>query len=142
MNDSIKAVLLQQLKRHEGLRLKPYRCTEGKLTIGYGRNLDDVGVTDTEAEQLLLHDVDDVLAKLQRLPTFCELDEARQAIIANMCFQLGFAGVMQFRKMWAALAGRDYSMAAIQMLDSRWAKQTPNRARELAKLMREGGGDA
>lgn len=139
MNDStIKAVLLPQLKRHEGLRLKPYRCTKGKLTIGYGRNLDDVGITDAEAEQLLLNDVAKVLDQLQRVPTFCELDEARQAIIANMCFQLGYSGLMQFRNMWAALQEHDYQRAADEMLDSRWARQTPNRANELADLMREG----
>ena len=142
MTQSVKDILLPQLKRHEGLRLKPYHCTEGRLTIGYGRNLDDVGITDAEAEQMLMNDAAKVLDQLQRVPTFCELDETRQAIIANMCFQLGYSGLMKFSNMWAALQERDYSRAANEMLDSRWAKQTPNRANELAAMMREGAGDA
>ncbi|WP_036591240.1 glycoside hydrolase family protein [Oceanospirillum maris] len=138
MSQSVKDVLLPQLKAHEGLRLKPYRCTEGKLTIGVGRNLEDRGITEDEALYLLANDVDDVLKRLQEVSVFNQLDTARQAVLANMAFQLGFSGLSKFRRMWAALETEHYDQAAMEMMNSRWAVQTPNRAYQLSVMMREG----
>lgn len=138
MNQSLKDLLLPQLMQDEGLRLKPYRCTEDKLTIGVGRNLEDRGITEDEARYLLANDVDDVLGQLAQVRIFHQQNTARQAVLANMTFQLGFAGVLAFRRMWAALDAEDFDQAAEEMLDSRWAIQTPNRAQRLAAIMREG----
>jgi lysozyme len=66
------------------------------------------------------------------------LDEIRQTALANMCFNIGFYGLMGFRKMWLALSRHDYTEAARQMLDSRWARQVGYRADELAQIMRTG----
>lgn len=131
-------LLRSQLERHEGLRLKPYRDTVGKLTIGIGRNLDDVGISPEEAELMLDNDIDKVLRQLSDVDEYNTLGPARQTVLANMCFNLGFRGLLGFRRMWAAIARGDYSEAARQMLDSRWAHQVGYRAQELAKIMRTG----
>ena len=60
--------MIRQLALHEGLRLKPYKCTSGALTIGYGRNLDARGITEAEAEMMLSHDIDDFQDRLLRDP--------------------------------------------------------------------------
>ena len=81
--------LLDQLIRHEGLRLKPYRCTAGKLTIGVGRNLDDNGITRKEAQSLLANDVNRAEAEVMRIvPQFHALDEVRQAVLIDMLFNV------------------------------------------------------
>ncbi|SOB60621.1 Lysozyme [Pseudodesulfovibrio profundus] len=130
--------LTEQLKRHEGLRLKPYRCTAGKLSIGFGRNLDDKGINEGEAETMLWRDVAEARALLERHSGFLRLDEVRQAVLINMCFNLGISRLMQFQKMWRAISYEDWEQAAAEMLDSRWAKQVGDRATELAAQMKSG----
>ena len=127
------------IKHHEGFRSRAYRCTAGKLTIGYGRNIQDNGITRDEAEQLLMNDVGDVRRTLiQNLLFWEQLDRVRQTVLVDMCFNLGWPKFSQFRKMINALALRDYSLAATEMLQSRWAKQVPNRAGRLIKMMSTG----
>ena len=129
----------QMIKRHEGLRLKPYRDTVGKLTIGYGRNLEDVGISLEEAELMLEHDLDRAIqAAREVIPGFDELDEVRQAVLVDMAFNLGRAGLGGFRRCRAALALGDFERAASEMLDSLWARQVGRRAEELAEMMRSG----
>ncbi len=131
--------LHETLIRHEGLRLKPYRDTVGKLTIGIGRNLDDVGITREEAMMLLNHDI----AKVQRevknaFPWFSDLNRVRKNVVLNMVFNLGLPRFRQFKKAIAAIRGKRWDEAAKQMLDSRWARQVGRRARELARMMKSG----
>ena len=131
--------IIKMLIRHEGLRLKPYKDSVGKLTIGVGRNLDDKGITKEEAIHLLLNDIYDTMSDLDRtLPWWRGLDEVRKAILINMCFNLGLPRLMTFRKMLKALEDRNYELAAKEMLDSKWAKQVGNRAIELSEMMRTG----
>ena len=129
---------IEQLKRHEGLKLKPYRCTAGKLTIGYGHNLDDKGITKAQAEEMLLSDMCEVEERLHRAGFLRGLNDARKAVLINMAFQLGFNGLSKFRNMLAAVQSEQYVLAASEMLDSLWAKQTPNRAKELSEQMLTG----
>lgn len=130
--------LRDMLKRHEGKRPHPYRCTAGKLTIGYGRNLDDKGLSIPEMEYLLDNDIAEVLGGLSlSLPCWDELSEVRKAALADMCLNLGLAGFLKFKKMIRALEDRNYKLAAKEMLASRWASQVGNRANELAFMMRE-----
>lgn len=125
------------LKRDEGLRLKPYRDTVGKLTIGYGRNLDDVGITEDEAEYMLEGDIEHVLEQLDRtLPWWNDLNESRKRALVNMAFNLGIGGLLKFKKMLAALKAGDYEHAAVEALDSRWAKQVGQRADRIAELLK------
>ena len=129
-----------QLVRHEGLRLKPYRCTAGKLTIGIGRNLDDCGITESEAYIMLINDIMNCEKQLQaRIPdTYNGLDEVRKSVLLNMCFNLGISGLLGFKNTLAFVKAGDWERAANNMLVSRWAKQVGRRAIELSELMRKG----
>lgn len=126
------------IKRHEGLRLKPYRCTEGKLTIGYGRNIEDNGISLYEAEQMLYNDIQKCYTDLEKIPCWKRLDEVRKAVLLDMCFNIGITRLKTFKKMLAALELGAYNRAAKEMLDSKWAKQVKSRATELADIMVKG----
>jgi len=134
-------LLIQQLRRHEGVRLKPYRCPAGKLTIGVGRNLEDVGISPMESDILLGNDVERVMRETQGLVSVAAMNAmggTRRCVLYNMVFNMGRGAVTQFRKMLSALEALDYKEAAAQMLDSRWAKQVGDRAMELAEQMKDG----
>ena len=126
------------IKKHEGFRAKPYLDSVGKLTIGYGRNLTDNGISRYEAEEMLAADVQNCYADCARLPGWNTLSPARQAVLLDMCYNLGIIRLKSFHKMWAALALADYAAAAREMLDSRWARQVNTRAVELAEIMKTG----
>ena len=131
--------LRDSLLRYEGIRLKPYRCTQGRLTIGIGRNLDDVGISSEEAHLMLDNDIKRVKADADReLIWFDALDEVRQYVVLLMLFQLGPTTFRKFRRFIRAMDRQDYEIAAKEMLASDWAKQTPARAQELAMLMLRG----
>lgn len=126
--------LTRTLKVHEGLELKPYRCTADKLTIGVGRNLEDVGITEAEADFLLSNDIQRVVAALDvRIPWWNNLPIGKRVVLASMAFQLGIGGLMQFRKFLAAAERGDDDDAIAQMKDSRWYRQTPKRVDQLIK---------
>jgi lysozyme len=138
--DAVSLSLLQkQLVLHEGVRLKPYRCTAGRLTIGIGRNLDDVGISQEEALGLLRGDIARAIAAVRvELPWIDRLDDIRQRVLVDMCFNLGIDGLLAFKQTLAAVASGDYDRAATEMLNSRWAAQVGERARRLARMMRTG----
>ena len=126
------------IKKHEGLRLKPYKCTAGKLTIGYGRNLEDNGISRYEADQMLFSDIQKCYTELVKLPFWNQLNEARKAVLLDMCYNLGITRMKTFKKMLAALEVGAYNRAAKEMLDSKWAFQVKTRATELAEIMKTG----
>lgn len=130
----------EQLVRHEGLRLKPYRCTAGKLTIGIGRNLDDCGISQSEAYVMLINDIMNCEKQLQsKIPNIYNgLDEVRKSVLLNMCFNLGINGLLCFKNTLAFVKAGDWERAANNMLASKWAKQVGRRAIELSELMRKG----
>jgi Phage-related lysozyme (muraminidase) len=134
-----KEDLIEQLIDHEGLKLKPYECTAGKLTIGVGRNLEDRGISDDEAEYLLHNDIEIVERELlEAQPLVSMLDAVRQRVLVDMGFNLGTPTLMKFQKMWDAVEDEDWEEASAQMLDSRWAKQVGRRAVRLADAMKTG----
>ena len=130
--------LIAQLKRHESLELKPYKCTSGKLTIGVGRNLEDIGITEQEAELLLLNDIGRVKQELVNDQWYMDLDPVRKAVIENMSFNLGYPTLKKFQNMIASISEGDYETASKEMLNSRWSKQVGQRSIELAEQMRTG----
>ncbi len=141
--------LKKQLIRHEGLKLKPYRCTAGKLTIGVGRNLDDRGVSNSEAMYMLDNDIELAINELtSKEPVFGTLDEVRQRVLVDMHFNLGYARLKGFKNFWAAIARRDWKTAAFEMLNnktaagvvtpSKWAIDVGPRALRLAVMMETG----
>lgn len=130
--------LKEQLIKHEGLRLKPYRDSVGKLTIGIGRNLEDVGITQAEAMVMLDTDIRRVIDDSNRLSWYGNLDIVRQDVVLNMLLNLGLPRFSTFKKLIAALSSQNYTKASQEMLDSKWAQQVGIRAQELAKQMQTG----
>lgn len=131
--------LEKMLIRHEGLRLKPYRCTSDKLTIGIGRNLDDFGISEPEALHLLYNDIDRCVDEAKQAFDFYDrLNQARQDVIVSMVFNMGMSRLLGFKKMISALRINDYDKASEEMMDSLWSKQVGRRAYELSQMMRQG----
>jgi lysozyme len=140
--DDLKTQLARQLKVDEGLRLHAYADTEGWLTIGYGRMIDerkDGGISEAEAVYLLGNDIDDRLHNIGKaLPWVYRLSDARKAALLNMAFQMGIGGLLGFEQTLAAVRDERYAHAAHLMLLSRWAQQTPARARKMARQIETG----
>jgi lysozyme len=121
------------------LRLKPYRDARSKLTIGVGRNLDDVGITRAEALMLLDNDIATVRRDVKRaFPWFAGLDPVRKDVVLDMVFNLGLPRFLRFEKTIAAIRAGDWESAAREMLKSRWANEVGKRATELAAMMGRG----
>jgi len=131
--------LEDQLIDHEGLELKPYRCTAEKLTIGVGRNIEDRGITEDEARYLLKNDIKIVEDELlERKPEVAGLDSVRQRVLVDMGFNIGLPTLMKLQNLWAAIEEEDWDEASAQMMDSRWAKQVGRRAERLSQAMQTG----
>ncbi len=131
--------LRAQLVKHEGLRLKPYKDTVGKWTIGVGRNLSDVGISEAEASYLLDNDirkaVDDASTLVENFET---LNDTRQHVLIDMAFNLGRSRLSRFRLMLAAVEAGDFKQAADEMVNSRWYLQVGPRSARLELMMRTG----
>ena len=130
--------LYADLRLDEGLRLKPYLDSVGKLTIGIGRNLDDRGISEQEADNMFFNDISAVRAELdEKIPWWSNMPEPAQRGLANMAFNLGWPRLSQFKMMLAALEVGDWKAAAAEALDSTWAKQVGDRAKRVAELFRK-----
>lgn len=131
--------LIEQLIFHEGEERFPYVDTVGKITIGVGRNLTDRGLSRDEVRFLLKNDIDLCKADLDmHLPWWRNLNEVRQRVLIDMCFNLGITRLMGFKTTLALIEAGEYQAASLQMLRSKWAKQVKGRALRLAKMMEEG----
>ena len=137
--------LLESVKRHEGYRSKVYLDSLGKRTVGYGHLCvedwweDDKEYPLAQLDRLLEKDLQSAIDQGEDKCKDLKISDDAKFIIIEMIFQLGGNGVSKFRNMWKALKETppNYPEAATQMLDSRWAKQTPNRAQEMAGHMRD-----
>jgi len=128
--------LKDQLILHEGLKLKPYKCTAGKLTIGVGRNIEDIGITEGEARALLDNDILRVAQELDNgLPWWRDLSDVRQRVLLDMAFNLGTPTLMKFKNTLGLIEAGDFVGASEEMLRSRWAEQVGQRALTLSKAM-------
>ena len=127
--------LIESIKKNEGFVGPVYKDTLGFDTIGYGTKLP---LSEEEAEVLLLLRLKDKIEELiVREPFFMELPVDKQEIIVEMCYQMGVSGVLNFKRMWKALKEFEFFEASVEMMDSKWAKQTFTRAYELSLRMRE-----
>lgn len=147
-------LIIKQLKRHEGFKSKPYLCTAGKTTIGYGYNLDanplgiDAktivsykahGITQKSAEDLLTREVKRLEHELSgKLDWWSKLNSTRQAVLLNMAYNLGINGLLNFSQTLSMISRGDYKTAAGEMLNSLWAGQVKGRAAELSAMMSTG----
>ena len=130
--------LIAMLKRHEGRNLKPYKCPAGKLTIGYGRNIEDNGISEIEAMVMLRNDIEQCYEELSVFSWFADLDQVRQEALIDMLYNLGLPTFLEFKKTLKFVAEGKYSQAAEEMLRSKWADQVGDRAKELAYMMDTG----
>lgn len=128
--------LTAHLTEFEGLRLKPYHCTSGKLTIGIGRNLDDRGISEDEAMVLLANDIKIVQEELlERWPWINELPPRAQMVMMDLGFNMGVPAISNFQNMLRDLQDGNWEGAAINLLDSRYAQQVGRRAIYNAHLL-------
>ena len=135
----IEMIKLNEGKVMENGRHMPYEDAVGKTTIGFGRNIEDRGITESEAQTLLWNDVELVIEQLDKnLPFFNDLSENRRYALIDMCFNLGLTRFMGFAKMLTALELKDYEKASEEALDSKWAKQVGSRANRDATMIKEG----
>lgn len=126
------------LREDEGLSLKPYKDTLGYLTIGYGHNLEAKGISKAVAELMLQEDCEQVRQEASAFWWWPAIDEVRQLVVLSMIYQLGMGGFLGFKNMISALRNRQFKAAAREMEDSLWARQTPERAKKLARWMETG----
>ena len=132
--------LIERLKVNEGFRSSVYQCSLGFDTIGYGFAIKDLELTEKEAEYLLANRVSQKhLHLLDNLDWYSDMPPEVQGVILEMVYQMGFTGFCKFKKAISNMKSKDWKAAATEMLDSRWAKQTPNRANQLADIVREHG---
>ena len=137
--------LLESVKKHEGYRNKVYLDTLGKRTVGVGHLcVEDFWEDDKEYEEsflmeILQKDLQEAIRGAKELMEehgCADIDERAEEILIEMVFQLGMTGVSKFRNMWKCLSELNYLGASFEMLDSRWAKQTPNSAKDMAEQMK------
>ena len=128
--------LIERIGVNEGFRSKPYQCSEGVWTIGHGLTW----LTEEESLHILAGRISQLHLKLlDDLDWYKDMPPEVQGILIEMVFQIGFSGVMKFRKMIANMQEKNWKGAADEMLDSLWARQTKSRANRLADIVREHG---
>ena len=133
-----REIARKQLKIDEGVKPYPYTDTVGKLTIGVGRNLADVGLRPKEIDFLLDNDIGEAVATARHLvSSFDALSEPRKAVLVNMAFNLGYSRLSGFLRMLQAIRDGRFADAAHEMRDSDWAVQVGPRAERLAKIMED-----
>lgn len=141
-----------RLIEHEGMKLTPYYCPMGKLTIGVGHNLEDNpltaeekkalgdymhGITENGAKMLLRRDIMHCHEQLKKhIKCYKNLSPNRQYVLLDMCFQLGIKGLRKFKMMLAELEKGNYDMAAFECMASAYARQTPKRAKKMAYVIK------
>ena len=129
--------LLERIKHHEGFRSKVYKCTEGYDTIGYGFAIKDLEIDEDIAEMILIRKLDNLMNRIQKtFHWWRSAEDEVKNVVVEMCYQLGISGFSKFKKTIDHLGNKRYGKAAVEMLDSKWAKQTPNRAIELSNIIK------
>lgn len=148
--------IIERIKEFEGFSDKPYKCTAGKWTIGYGYNYQDRGFSVEDAteilksgftielaEKLIAKDVKRCMKEAEdNFPFFNSLNEARQAVVVDMLYQLGFKGLSGFKNFLARLSEHNYEAASQEMIHSRWFTQSGRRSRTNVKQMKSGQWEA
>ena len=134
--------LKEEIRKHEGFRAVVYKDSLGKRTVGWGHLCvedhweDDKEYSEDYLKEIFDKDFDNALKNAESLIGERSINHIAKQVIIEMVFQLGIGGVGKFKKMWEALDKEDYNEASLQMLDSRWAKQTPARCGKLSSKMK------
>lgn len=146
-NEAVMA--LAMAKESESFRSHKYRCPANKLTQGYGRNLEvyplsedekkeldaDGGVSEAVAEKWAIKELLECEDKLKANIIYTKQSDIRKAILLDMCFNIGYGGLMKFKKMWFALGNREFTQAGQEMKNSAWYEQVGLRAKRNVAMM-------
>ena len=128
--------LLEAVKLSEGFRDRVYKDTLGVDTIGYGFAIKDLVLDEDISEMILRRKLDNLIDRANKRFKFLKkLPQKAQDVIYEMCYQLGVTGVSKFKKTLLYLENKEFRMVSKEMLDSKWARQTPNRANKLSDIM-------
>ena len=129
--------LINRIKHHEGFRSKVYKCTEGYDTIGYGFAIKDLDLDEDLAEEILIRKLEKLIKRVRtKFDWLDSVPREVQGVLVNMAYQMGLSGVCKFRLALKYMENQNWERAADEMLMSRWARQTPNRAKELSNIIR------
>lgn len=126
------------IKKHEGLNLSLYKDTVDKTTIGWGRNIQDNGISLDEAELMFQNDLKQCLHDLSKYPWYNDSPKHIQECLLDMCFNLGINRLLKFKNTIKYIEEKNYTKASMQILNSKWARQVKTRATDVALVMREG----
>jgi lysozyme len=130
MKEELVNEIRDHVKEYEGYSALVYECTAGYATIGYGRNLEQRGITKEEAEHLLANDIKQCIKELKGIMNkFDDLPEKAQLVLIDMCYNLGLSKLLNFENMLDAIDAKDWEKASAELLDSRYAAQVKRRAR-------------
>ena len=128
--------LIEQIKKHEGFRSTVYQCTEGYDTIGYGFAIKDLYLSEEVCDIILIEKIAELKLNItKKFEWFEHSPDTIQNAVINMCYQIGLSGFSKFKKTIYYLETEQYDEAATECLDSLWAKQTPNRAKEVSEAI-------
>ena len=129
--------LIDDIKKHEGFRSVVYKCTAGKLTIGFGKRVKYLKVTQEQSEEWLKEDLENLKYVLaDKYAWFLPAPQEVKDIVMNMAYQLGPTSFSKFKRTIKLFKNKDYEGASIEMLDSKWAREdTPERAKELSERL-------
>ena len=132
--------LIDNIKISEGLRSKVYQCTAGYDTIGYGFAIKDLELDEDICDMILERKIAKLVKRVgDRLPYLYTVPIEVHDVLVEMAYQMGVSGLLKFKKTLMYIETKDYKDASVEMLDSRWAKQTPNRAKKLSDIMASAG---
>ncbi len=138
MNKREQNVVLAQLRKHEGMRLKVYKDSLGNLTIGIGRLLSR-GISAEEACYLAVNDIKDADTECwMNFPWYKDLSGDRKYAWTNLCFNMGITRLKGFKRAISAMEEGDYDLASAEIIDSKYARQVGRRANDIAEMIRLG----
>ena len=136
---SFESELLQQIKEHEGLKLFPYKCPAGRLTIGYGHNLQDNGLSKSACEYILIDDIEEAKRNLYAIFTrdfFDTLKDNQKIALIDMMFNLGISRFLTFKKFILAVKNKDFIKASAEIINSRAYQQNKSRYKKLSEQIK------
>ena len=129
--------LIESIKQSEGYRSRVYKCTEGYETIGYGFAIKDLHLDEDICDMILERKLGELKLRIHKEFEFVlDLPESVQDVVIEMCYQMGLSGFSKFKKTIQFLRLGDFKSASTEMLDSRWYRQTPNRAKRLSQIVK------
>ena len=132
--------LIESIKKHEGFSAMVYKDSLGIDTVGYGFAIKDLELDSDICEMILERKVKNLKDRIEiKFDWYKYMPQEIKDIVVEMCYQMGVYGFSRFKKTIAFLQNKEWEKASVEMLDSRWAQQTPNRAKEMSDKVKKLG---